>query len=140
MSMEISRLTWDGTAEPVSRDQILRRKQTRIRKCPFFCTANHEQDWQPYTADPYSCFILLLLLLFLTFSVLVANPKKLLYAVANPARGLLNRGRKKKVWQRTPPPPPRCSFGESRDASKCLGATQISVRLTSVQGFLRLVG
>ena len=35
--------------------------------------------------------MLLLLLLFLTFSVLVANPKKLLYTVANPARGLLNR-------------------------------------------------
>ena len=32
--------------------------------------------------------LLLLLLLFLTFSVLVANPKKLLYTVANPARGL----------------------------------------------------
>ena len=30
-------------------------------------------------------------LLFLTFSALVANPKKLLYTVANPARGLLNR-------------------------------------------------
>ena len=30
-------------------------------------------------------------LLFLTFSVLVANPKKLLYTVAIPARGLLNR-------------------------------------------------
>ena len=29
--------------------------------------------------------------LFLTFSVLVANPKKLLYTVANPARGLRNR-------------------------------------------------
>ena len=35
--------------------------------------------------------LLLLLLLFLTFSVLVANPKKLLYTVANPARGLLDR-------------------------------------------------
>ena len=32
-------------------------------------------------------------LLFLTFSVLVANPKKLLYMVANPARGLLSRGK-----------------------------------------------
>ena len=33
-----------------------------------------------------------MLLLFLTlFSVLVANPKKTLYTVANPARGLLNR-------------------------------------------------
>ena len=33
--------------------------------------------------------------LFLTFSALVAKPKKLLYTVANPARGLLNRGKKK---------------------------------------------
>ena len=30
-------------------------------------------------------------LLFLIFRVLAANPKKLLYTVANPARGLLNR-------------------------------------------------
>ena len=45
----------------------------------------------------------MLLLLFLTFSVLVANPKKLLYTVANPARGLLNREKrtKEKVWQHT---------------------------------------
>ena len=52
--------------------------------------------------------VLLLLLLFLTFSVLVANPKKLLYTVANPARGLLNREKrtKEKVWQHTPFPPP----------------------------------
>ena len=40
--------------------------------------------------------LLLLLLLFLTFSALVANPRKLLYTVANPARGLLNREKKKK--------------------------------------------
>ena len=98
---------------------------------------------------------LLLLLLFLTFSALVANPIKLLYTVANPVRGLLNREKKKKekVWQRPPSPPPaRCSFGEkkkkkkkSRDASTYLGATQVGVtqvvpvRLASVQGFLRLV-
>ena len=44
-------------------------------------------------------------LLFLTFSAWVANPKKLLYTVANPARGLLNRKKKKKVWQ--PPSPPQ---------------------------------
>ena len=51
--------------------------------------------------------------LLFAFSVLVANPKKLLYTVANPARGLLNREQrtKEKGWQR-PPPPPRCSFGE----------------------------
>ena len=43
----------DGTAEPVSRDQILRceRGQGNIR---FPCSADHEQDWQPYPVDPYS--------------------------------------------------------------------------------------
>ena len=33
-----------------------------------------------------------MLLLFLTLSVLVARPRKLLHTVANPACGLLNRG------------------------------------------------
>ena len=47
-----------------------------------------------------------LLLLFLTFSALVANPKKLLYTVANPARGLLNRGKKNPSGSAPPPPPP----------------------------------
>ena len=59
--------------------------------------------------------LLLLLLLFLTFSVLVANPNKILYTVAIPARGLLNREKrtKEEVWPHTPPPhPPHCSFGE----------------------------
>ena len=53
-------------------------------------------------------------LLFLTFSVLVANPKKLLYTVANPARGLLNREKrtKEKVWQHTPPPTPHTARSE----------------------------
>ena len=49
-------------------------------------------------------------LLFLTFSVLVANPKKLLYTVANPARGLLNREKRtkeKSLAAYPPPPPPR---------------------------------
>ena len=85
-------------------------------------------------------------MLFLTFSVLVANPKKLLYTVANPARGLLNREKrtKEKVWQHTPPPPtPHTARSEkinkikSRDAST--GATQVLVGLASVQGYLRLV-
>ena len=49
----MSRLTRDGTAEPVSRDQILRhaRGQENIN---FPCSADHEQDWQPYPVDPYS--------------------------------------------------------------------------------------
>ena len=53
LSIEMSRLTRDGTAEPVSRDQILRRERgegTIISLCP----ADHEQDWQPYPVDPYS--------------------------------------------------------------------------------------
>ena len=49
----MSRLTRDGTAEPVSRDQILRhaREQGNIH---FPCSADHGQDWQPYPVDPYS--------------------------------------------------------------------------------------
>ena len=52
LSMEMSRLTRDGTAEPVSRDQILKhaRGQGNIH---FPCSADHEQDWQPYPVDPY---------------------------------------------------------------------------------------
>ena len=53
LSMEMSRMTRDGTAEPVSRDQILRhvRGQGNIH---FPCSADHEQDWQPYPIDRYS--------------------------------------------------------------------------------------
>ena len=49
----MSRLTRDETAEPVSRDQILRHApgQGNIH---FPCLADHEQDWQPYPVDPYS--------------------------------------------------------------------------------------
>ena len=49
----MSRLTRDGTAEPVLRDQILRhvRGQGLVH---FPCSADHEQDWQPYPIDPYS--------------------------------------------------------------------------------------
>ena len=56
--MEMSRLTRDGTAESVSRDQILRheRGQGNIH---FSCSADHvQEDWQPYPVDPYSCYIM----------------------------------------------------------------------------------
>ena len=52
------------------------------------------------------------LFLFLTFNVLVANPKKTtLHDGHNPARGLLNRDKKEKekVWQRTPSLQKDCS-------------------------------
>ena len=49
----MSRLTRDGTAEPVSRDQILRHARGQ-RNIHFPCSADHEQDWQPCPVDPYS--------------------------------------------------------------------------------------
>ena len=46
----MSRLTRDGTAEPVSRDQILRRERGQgILSIP--CLADHEQD---YPTDLYT--------------------------------------------------------------------------------------
>ena len=97
-------------------------------------------------------------LLFLTFSVLVANPKKLLYTVAIAARGLLNR--RKITKQQSLAVHLRCSYGEnilvinkntarvqqteqkeqmakraSRDVSTCcLGAIQVSVCRAPVKG------
>ena len=52
----MSRLTRDGTAETVSRDQILRHER-RQGKVHFPCSADHVQDGQPYTVDPYTCYM-----------------------------------------------------------------------------------
>ena len=49
----MNRLTRDGTAEPVSRDRILRRERGQ-GNMTFPCSADHEQRWQRYPADPYS--------------------------------------------------------------------------------------
>ena len=46
-------LTRDGTAESVSRDQILRHERGQ-GNITFSCSANHVQDWQPYSVGPYS--------------------------------------------------------------------------------------
>ena len=51
MKNEQSRLTRDGTAKPVSRDQIFRRERGQ-GNIHFLCSADHEQDWQPF--DSYS--------------------------------------------------------------------------------------
>ena len=56
LSMEMDRLTQDGTAEPVSRDQILRRERGQ-GNIHFPCSADHVQDWQPKPVDPYSCYM-----------------------------------------------------------------------------------
>ena len=50
LSMEKNRLTRDGTAEPVSRDQFLRHKLGQ-GKIHFPCSADHEQDWSSYPVD-----------------------------------------------------------------------------------------
>ena len=52
----MSRLTRDGTAEPVSRDQILRRERGQ-GNIHLPCSTDHERDWQPYPVDPYSCYM-----------------------------------------------------------------------------------
>ena len=49
----MGRLTRDETAEPVSRDQILRHARGN-ENINFPCSADHEQDWQPYPIAPYS--------------------------------------------------------------------------------------
>ena len=97
------RLTRNGTAETVSPDQILRRGRGQREKFIFpvqlttcrmgnlirlintlaICVTIHNVGDKPTVILPS---------LFLTFSVLVANPKKLIYTVANSApRGLLRR-------------------------------------------------
>ena len=53
LSIEMSRLTRDGTAEAVSRDQILRHERGQ-GNIVFPCSADDVQDWQPYPVDPYS--------------------------------------------------------------------------------------
>ena len=45
-------LTRDGTAEPVSGDQIFRRERGQ-GDINLPCSVDHEQDWQPYPVDPY---------------------------------------------------------------------------------------
>ena len=66
------------------------------------------------TSSWHLLLLLLLLLLFLTVSVLVANPKKILYTVANTARGLLYREKRTNekviVWYCSAPPSLRCSL------------------------------
>ena len=53
----MSRLARDGTAELVSRDQILRHVVRGQGNIHFSCSADHVQDWQPYPVDPYSCYM-----------------------------------------------------------------------------------
>ena len=49
----LTRLMRDGTARPVSRDQVLRR-EPRQGNINYLCSADHKRDWQTYPVDPYS--------------------------------------------------------------------------------------
>ena len=62
--MEMSRLTRDGTAEPVARDQILIRRERGQGNIHFSCSADHEQDWQSYPVDPYSLVLYVMTILY----------------------------------------------------------------------------
>ena len=53
--MEMARLTRDGAAEPVSRDQILGRERGQ-GNIASLCSSDHEQGWQSSPVDP--CFLL----------------------------------------------------------------------------------
>ena len=50
------RLARDGTAEPVSRDQYILRRERGQGNIHRLCLADREQDWQPYPVDPYPCY------------------------------------------------------------------------------------
>ena len=58
MYKNVKQNTGRYAGEPVSRDQVLwhERGQGNIY---FPCSAVHEQDWQPYPVDPYSCYYIL---------------------------------------------------------------------------------
>ena len=87
---------------------------------------------------------LFLLLLFFTFSVLAANPKKTILHGGQSRSWSAEQAKenKRKTSGSCPPPyPPRCSFGEKKKKSRdaFTGATQDSVHPASGQGFCRLV-
>ena len=53
----MSRLTRDGID---CRTRLARpnlQARTRTGNINFPCSADHEQDWQPYPVDPYSCYM-----------------------------------------------------------------------------------
>ena len=52
----MSRLTREGTAKLVSRDEVVRRERGQ-ENINFPCSAGHEQDWQPQPVDPYACYM-----------------------------------------------------------------------------------
>ena len=73
-----------------------------------------EQGRRPMTDFPATVAPKLLLLLFLTFSALVANPKKTTLHGGQSRAWSAEQGKKEEKKSLAAPPPPRarCSFGE----------------------------
>ena len=86
----MSRLTRDRAAESVSRDQILRRERGQ-GNIHFPCSANHVQNRQSYSVDPYSCYMCDHTIYTWSSHILYSKGKDQPGKVANRARGQLNR-------------------------------------------------
>ena len=76
----------------------------------YFCPADHVPNWQPRIV----LGMVVVVVVVSHIQRIGCQPEKLLYTVANPARGLLNREKrtKEKVWQHTPPPIPHTARSE----------------------------
>ena len=116
-------LTRDGTGEPVSRDQILRRERGQ-ENINFPCLADHVQDWQPYPVDPYSCYMCdhtCLEKMYLVYVIVVTWNQTLYYLLLQMVIPLLLCCRNKKRSPRkdvrnTEPPAKRVCLPRSVDA------------------------
>ena len=95
----MSRLTRDGTAESVSRDQILRheRGQGNIH---FPCSVGHVQDWQPYPIDPYFCCMCDHVVVVV---VVVFTLKTVLTSIQYPSLSYSSRQRNEFPWSHATP-------------------------------------
>ena len=76
----MSRLTRDGTAKPVSRDQILRREREQ-GNINFPCSADHVQDWQPFPVDHILAVVCVIIYIYI--HIRVDGTTVLLYIVIN---------------------------------------------------------
>ena len=83
LSVEMRRLTRDGTAEPVSRDQILRR-EGRHGNIHVPCSADHEEDWQPYPVDPYLLYVMTIYIH--TYITHCSLSRTVLYSIPSPEK------------------------------------------------------
>ena len=92
----MSRLTRDGTAETVSRDQILRHERGQ-GNTNFPCSADHKQDWQPYPVDPYSAICVTIQTIH-TYTTVTENTAVLSY-LSEPRTEVAKTERNQKVRQ-----------------------------------------